>query len=118
MNYPAKTHFEVPYDPESLLTGAEIDVGMTYADHRIWPDEDTKRRAYSGELTSDEIVRLAPRKRGAVVHLPSGHIPSRDGNVSLIESSAHPLILPDVSVNGNTSSAPLKAISRQEGVEL
>jgi hypothetical protein len=51
-----------PYDPESLLTGAEEAAGMTYDNsRRNWPDEATYWKAVSGNLTQEEILQLAPR---------------------------------------------------------
>jgi hypothetical protein len=51
------------WDPDSLLTGAEGQAGFTYTNsRRIWPDEKTFRRAIAGELSSAEILRLAPRQ--------------------------------------------------------
>ena len=50
------------YDPESLLTGAEEEAGMTYENsRRNWPDEATHAKAISGYLTTEEILRVAPR---------------------------------------------------------
>jgi hypothetical protein len=52
------------YDPESLLTGAEASAGMTYTNsERVWPDAKTRQRAAKGELSHDDIARLAPRQR-------------------------------------------------------
>ena len=51
------------YDPESLLTGGEASIGMTYTNsERAWPDAKTRERAAKGELSHDEIARLAPRQ--------------------------------------------------------
>jgi hypothetical protein len=51
-----------PYDPESLLSSAEAATGMTYENsQRTWPDEATHRKAIAGQLTPNEILRLAPR---------------------------------------------------------
>jgi hypothetical protein len=55
---------ESTYDPESLITGAEVEAGATYKDARQWPDQHTAERAYSGQLTPDEIAKLAPRLPG------------------------------------------------------
>lgn len=51
----------VAYDPESLITGAEIAQGLDYGDRRQWPNEETKQRAYRGEISIDEILIIAPR---------------------------------------------------------
>lgn len=51
-----------PYDPESLLTGGEVAQGFDYANsRRNWPDETTYLTAVQGELSKDEILRMAPR---------------------------------------------------------
>lgn len=51
----------VTHDPESLITGAEAAAGLTYRDKRVWPDEETYRRAVEGRLTPDQIAAVAPR---------------------------------------------------------
>ena len=51
------------YDPESLLTQAEIDAGLDYTDARVWPDKATYERAVSGEIPVDQIPVIAPRVR-------------------------------------------------------
>lgn len=51
-----------PYDPESLLTGGEIQNGLTYTNsRRNWPDEATYLEAVGGGMTREEILRIAPR---------------------------------------------------------
>jgi hypothetical protein len=50
-------------DPESLLTGAEVEAGFTYKNsHRSWATETAKRKALAGDLTEQEILELGPRK--------------------------------------------------------
>lgn len=62
----------VAYDPESLLTGAEIAAGLTYADRRQWPDEATYRAAVEGRLTPEQVASAAPRIRTRpAVHVTS-----------------------------------------------
>lgn len=53
-----------PYDPESLLTGAEIAAGLGYYDRRHWPSRELYRLAVSGRLTPDEVAKIAPRVKG------------------------------------------------------
>jgi hypothetical protein len=61
------------YDPESLLTGAEAAAGMTYENsRRNWPKL-CHQRAVDGQLTHDEIARLAPR-----VHVDNATAPLSD----------------------------------------
>ena len=59
-----------PWDPESLISGAELAVGMTYANSkRNWgyttPTRETAEALYadavSGLLTPDEVLEIAPR---------------------------------------------------------
>lgn len=53
-----------PYDPESLLTGAEVEAGMTYTNsRRAWATEAEYHRAVQGEMTTEEILEAAPRVR-------------------------------------------------------
>jgi hypothetical protein len=50
------------YDPESLITGAEIDSGMTYTNSaRNWSSEKDYLAAVAGEMSVDSILVLAPR---------------------------------------------------------
>jgi hypothetical protein len=52
------------YDPESLLSGAEKAAGMTFNNsQRIWPGLYEFRRARAGEMSTDEILRIATRVR-------------------------------------------------------
>lgn len=51
------------YDPESLLTQEEVNQGMTYDNsRRSWPNPDLKLLAECGEMTTEQIVKAAPRK--------------------------------------------------------
>lgn len=51
------------YDPESLISGAEIDAGMTYMNSaRDWKNLEDYIAAVSGQWTTDEILARAPRK--------------------------------------------------------
>lgn len=54
----------VPYNPESLISGAEFEDG-TWQYPRQWPDRETYLRAVGGHLTSEEILRIAPRVKPA-----------------------------------------------------
>ena len=56
-------NFGVAYDPESLLTGAEASVGLTYRDKRVWPDAETYKAAVAGKISADLIPSIAPRVR-------------------------------------------------------
>ena len=51
------------YDPESLLTGAEIEAGLGYKDPRVWPSYVTYIKACNGEFTSEQIASIAPRQK-------------------------------------------------------
>ena len=53
----------VAYDPESLLTGAEAAAGLGYRDRRVWPDQETYKRALEGRLTPEQVAAVAPRVR-------------------------------------------------------
>ena len=51
-------------DPESVISGAEISKGMTYANsRRQYPDIETYVKAASGDLSAGELQRVAPRVR-------------------------------------------------------
>lgn len=51
-------------DPESVITGSEIGQGMTYANSkRQYPDIETYVKAASGDLSADELQKIAPRVR-------------------------------------------------------
>lgn len=52
------------YDPESLLTGAEVAAGLGYADHRLWPSESQYRKAVAGRTAPEDIEGIAPRIQG------------------------------------------------------
>tara|TARA_R110000868_G_C10746658_1_gene752850 strand:+ start:574 stop:960 length:387 start_codon:yes stop_codon:yes gene_type:complete len=58
------TSYGNPYDPESLMIGSEDQQGLTPYDKRLWPDLATYKEAVSGRLTSEEIVKIAPRVKG------------------------------------------------------
>lgn len=58
-----------PYDPESLITGAEVAQGLTYADKRAWPNQETYDAAVSGKIPADQIPNIAPRTRVHVTTL-------------------------------------------------
>ena len=50
------------YDPESLISGAEISKGMTYTNSsRNWANEFCYQMATEGTLTVAEILNFAPR---------------------------------------------------------
>lgn len=51
----------VAYDPESLLTGAEAEAGLTYQDRRLWPSEAAFIAAIEGRLTPEQVAAVAPR---------------------------------------------------------
>jgi hypothetical protein len=51
------------YDPESLITGAEIARGLTYTNSkRYWENQSYYLLAVEGYLTIEEIIRIAPRE--------------------------------------------------------
>jgi len=50
------------HDPDSLITGAEIEAGFTFANStREWNDQAHYLKACLGDLTSEEIAQTAPR---------------------------------------------------------
>ncbi len=50
------------FDPESLISGKELAQGMTYQNSkRGWHNEKWYLAAVSGDLTTDEILEIAPR---------------------------------------------------------
>ena len=50
------------FDPESLLTGAEIAKGFTYSNsHRQYPDEAVRQAIIRGIYKTSEIPEIAPR---------------------------------------------------------
>lgn len=52
------------YDPESLITGAEIAKGLTYTNSkRQWENQSYYLLAVEGYLTIEEILHIAPRVR-------------------------------------------------------
>lgn len=52
----------VPYDPESLLTGAEIERGLGYYDKRVFGSDWAREKACSGEYPLEAIPEtLGPR---------------------------------------------------------
>ena len=51
-----------PYDPESLFANSEEPLG--YHDHRLFPTLDSYKDAVAGKLSSEEILRIAPRVKG------------------------------------------------------
>lgn len=51
-----------PWDPASLLTGAEARQGFTYRNSaRDWPSYAAYRAAVCGQVGVDEVLRCAPR---------------------------------------------------------
>ncbi len=64
----------VAYDPESLLTGAEIAAGLGYQDRRQWPDEETYRRALEGRFTPEQVASIAPRVKVLALPAPAPHV--------------------------------------------
>jgi hypothetical protein len=45
------------------LTGEESEAGMTYINsQRVWSSPKARKMAARGELTHEEIIRLAPRQ--------------------------------------------------------
>lgn len=55
----------VAYDPESLLTGAEIAAGLGYGDKRVWESPYAKAMAHAGLLSTEEVLRFGPRMKAA-----------------------------------------------------
>jgi hypothetical protein len=52
-----------PYDPESLISGAEVEQGFTYSNsRREWADETAYQRAVRGDMPTAEILATAPRQ--------------------------------------------------------
>lgn len=49
------------YDPESLLTGAEIERGLDYSTPRIWSSYEVYKDACEGKFTPEVIAEIAPR---------------------------------------------------------
>lgn len=50
------------YDPESLLTGGEIEAGLGYGDPRVFPDAETYRQCILGNVPVEDIPQVAPRQ--------------------------------------------------------
>lgn len=52
------------YDPESLITGAEVAAGMTYENsRRDWASKQAYEAAANGEYTPELIAIIAPRTK-------------------------------------------------------
>lgn len=51
------------YDPESLLTGEEIEHGLGYEDKRVWGSEQDYIDACEGRVPVEDVPRIAPRMR-------------------------------------------------------
>lgn len=50
------------YDPDSLITGAELAKGFTFANSkRSWTNHEDYLAATRGEMTTEEILTKAPR---------------------------------------------------------
>lgn len=51
------------YDPNCLISGAELEAGMTYTNSvRDWATPEDKQAASNGELSVSEILTKGPRK--------------------------------------------------------
>lgn len=51
-----------PYDPESLLTGREIEQGFTYDNsRRSWASESAFKSAMAGNMTTSQVLLYGPR---------------------------------------------------------
>ncbi len=50
------------YDPESLITGAEVAAGLTYYNPRVWPSIHDYLDAVEGYIDVNEVIALAPRR--------------------------------------------------------
>jgi hypothetical protein len=55
------------YDPESLLTGAEMARGLDYDCPRLFIDEETYINCCTGKIPVDAIPEVAPRVRKYVM---------------------------------------------------
>lgn len=52
-----------PYDPDSLLTGLEIEQGFDYDNsYRVFPSQAVLDLAVAGDLSTAAIIALAPRR--------------------------------------------------------
>lgn len=64
------------YDPECLITGAEINKGMTYVNSkRNWPSQADYLAAVSTDIPNGHVPIIAPRRltREAINHLSIQH---------------------------------------------
>lgn len=52
-----------PYDPESLLTGEEMALGLDYDCPREWSSQGVYDRAVRGEYSPVVVALIAPRKK-------------------------------------------------------
>ena len=51
-----------PYDPESLMSGREAELGFTYSNsHREWDCEEDYNRAVKGLMSTEEVLEKHPR---------------------------------------------------------
>ncbi len=50
------------YDPDSLLTGAEVKAGLGYRDPRVWVSYEAYVDACEGRLGVNDIEALGPRQ--------------------------------------------------------
>ncbi len=74
-----------PYDPNSLLTGAEMACGLDYGNSvRTWPSYEAYIDAVSGNWTTERVEREAPRvhKNSARLHKPVVTRPNVRGTVT------------------------------------
>lgn len=68
------------YDPESLISGAEIAAGMTYTNsRRNWMSEQHYLNAAAGLIACESILRNAPR---VLVNIPSLNLTQYVGRVA------------------------------------
>lgn len=52
-----------PFDPEGMISQAEVDAGMTYTNsRRSWPEGMAWLQFFRGELSADQVLDIAPRK--------------------------------------------------------
>lgn len=68
------------FDPESLISGAEIQAGMTFTNSkRSWVSEAHYLKAVTGNLNTDEVLLTAPRvcMMPGCDHSPKVIIPNR-----------------------------------------
>lgn len=51
------------YEPNSLISGAELEAGFTFDNSiRCWANPEDQKAAVRGELTVQEILTKGPRK--------------------------------------------------------